>query len=102
MYAEPAITNELSQTPSGFPGLPEVDVCAAASLLANVTVSPGEIVKVAGMKQSGSHPGVEEPSAFSTVYVAANASGAASPIAKITRIKGMIIFFVESGSYRQK
>jgi len=55
-----------------------------------------------GMKQSGSHPGVEEPCAFSTVYVAANASGAASPIAKITRIKGMIIFFVESGSYRQK
>jgi len=54
------------------------------------------------MKQSGSHPGVEEPCAFSTVYVAANASGAASPIAKITRIKGMIIFFVESGSYRQK
>ena len=79
MYDIPTITNELSQTDpaSPVPGLPEVDVCAALSLLANVTISPGEIVKVAGMKQSGSHPGLEEPCAFSTVYVAANASGTA-------------------------
>ena len=68
MYDIPTITNELSQTPSGFPGLPEVDVCAALSLLANVTVSPSAMLSVAGMKQSGSHPGVEEPCAFSTVF----------------------------------
>ena len=77
VYDIPTITNELSQTPSGFPGLPEVDVCAALSLLANVTVSPSAMLSVAGMKQSGSHPGLEEPCAFSTVYVAANASGTA-------------------------
>ena len=45
-------------------GVPAVDVCAAESLLANVTDSPGLIVIVAGMKQSGSHPGVEEPVHF--------------------------------------
>ena len=70
------MTNELSQTPLG-PSVedPEVDVCAAVSLLAKVTVSPTSIVIVLGIKQSGSHPGVEEPCAFSTVYVSANASG---------------------------
>ena len=45
------------------------------------------MVTVAGMKQSGSHPGTEEPSAFSTVAFiecSANAPGAVSPIAKST------------------
>ena len=78
MYDAPIITIELSHTPLGpSVGDPEVDVCAALSLLAKVTVSPGDIVNVAGIKQSGSHPGVEEPAAFSTVYVSANASGVA-------------------------
>ena len=73
-----------------------MDVCAALSLLAKVTVSPGDIVNVAGIKQSGSHPGVEEPAAFSTVYVSANASGAAkSPIAKITKIDDIMMVFVK-------
>jgi len=40
-------------------------------------VSPTETVNVAGIKQSGSQPGVDDPCAFSTVYVAANASGTA-------------------------
>ena len=74
----PIMTNELSHTPLGpSVELPEVDVCAAVSLLANSTISPGAMVNVAGRKQSGSHPGLEEPCAFSTVYVAANASGTA-------------------------
>ena len=81
VYAAPIITNELSQMPFGpSAGVPAVDVCAAESLLANVTDSPGLIVIVAGMKQSGSHPGVEEPAAFSTVafmLCSANALGAA-------------------------
>ena len=80
MYDEPLITKLLSQTEpaSPDPGSPEVDVCAAESLLTNVTISPTTISNVDGMKQSyGSHPGVEEPCAFSTVYVAANASGTA-------------------------
>ena len=74
----PIITNELSQIPLGpSVGVPEVDVCAALSLLTNSTVSPGAMVNVAGRKQSGSHPGVDEPSAFSTVYVSAKTSGVA-------------------------
>ena len=78
VYAAPIISNELSHTPLGpSAGEPDSETCAAESLLTNVTISPGEIVKVAGMKQSGSQPGLEEPAAFSTVYVAANASGAA-------------------------
>ena len=52
-------------------------MCAALSLLTNSTVSPGAISKFAGRKQSGSHPGVDEPSAFSTVYVSAKTSGVA-------------------------
>ena len=51
------------------------------------------MVTVAGMKQSGSHPGTEEPSAFSTVAFiecSANALGAASPIAKSTTNDDMI------------
>ena len=72
------MTNELSHVPLGpSVGVPAVDVCAAVSLLANSTVSPGLIVIVFGMKQSGSHPGVDEPSAFSTVYVSAKTSGVA-------------------------
>ena len=74
----PIITNELSQIPLGpSVGVPEVDVCAALSLLTNSTVSPGAMVNVAGRKQSGSHPGVDEPCAFSTVYVSAKTSGVA-------------------------
>ena len=46
-------------------------------MFTNVTVSSKPMKIVRGMKQSGSHPGVEEPCAFSTVYVAANASGVA-------------------------
>ena len=72
------MTNELSHTPLGpSVGVPAVDVCAALSLLTNSTVSPGLIVIVSGRKQSGSHPGVDEPSAFSTVYVSAKTSGVA-------------------------
>ena len=74
----PIITNELSQLPSApFWGVPEVDVCAALSLLTNSTVSPDAMVNVAGRKQSGSQPGVDDPAAFSTVYVSANTSGVA-------------------------
>ena len=48
--------------PFGPPSaVPPVDVCGDESLLANVTDSPGLIVIVAGMKQSGSHPGAPEP-----------------------------------------
>ena len=43
------------------------DVCAALSVLSQVTVPPTVITTVLGMKQSGSQPGVEEPAAFSTV-----------------------------------
>ena len=72
------MTNELSHTPLGpSVGVPEVDVCAALSLLTNSTVSPGAMVNVAGRKQSGSQPGVDEPTAFSTVYVSAKTSGVA-------------------------
>jgi len=57
------------------------------------------MVTVAGMKQSGSHPGVEEPSAFSTVAFiecSANALGTAkSPIAKITKVEERMICFVK-------
>ncbi len=68
MYDAPIITNELSHQPLGpSAGVPAVEVCAAESLLTNVTVSSGLIVIVAGMKQFGSHPGVEEPFAFSKV-----------------------------------
>ena len=74
----PTITSELSHTPLGpSVELPEVDVCAALSLLTNSTISPGAMVNVAGRKQSGSQPGVDEPSAFSTVYVSAKTSGVA-------------------------
>jgi hypothetical protein len=74
----PIITNELSHTPLGpSDPFPDVDVCAALSLLTNSTVSPGAMVNVAGRKQSGSQPGVDEPSAFSTVYVSAKTSGVA-------------------------
>ena len=52
-------------------------MCAALSLLTNSTVSPGAMVNVAGRKQSGSQPGVDDPAAFSTVYVSANTSGVA-------------------------
>ena len=52
-------------------------MCAALSLLTNSTVSPGAMVYVAGRKQSGSQPGVDEPTAFSTVYVSAKTSGVA-------------------------
>ena len=70
-------------------------MCAALSLLTNSTVSPGAMVNVAGRKQSGSQPGVDEPSAFSTVYVSANTSGVAeSPIAKITNSDAMMLIFV--------
>ena len=63
------MTNELSQTPLG-PSVPspDVDVCAALSLFWKVTDSPGLIVIVAGRKQSGSHPGVDEPAAFWTTF----------------------------------
>ena len=72
------MTNELSHTPLGpSAGVPAVDVCAALSLLTNSTVSPGAMVNVAGRKQSGSQPGVDDPAAFSTVYVSANTSGVA-------------------------
>ena len=67
-------------------------------MLANVTDSPGLIVIVAGMKQFGSHPGVEEPIAFSTVafmLCSANALGAAySPIAKVKINDKISMFFV--------
>ena len=85
MYAEPGITKLLSHAPLGpFAPSPDVDVCAAESLLANVTTPPASMVTTAGMKQFGSHPGVEEPAAFSTVaFIAAKASGVAySPIVK--------------------
>ena len=86
MYAEPLITNELFHAPLGpSAGVPAVDVCAAESLLTNVTVSPAEIDTVDGMKQFGSHPGVDEPGAFSTV--AANALGTISPIMATARIE---------------
>jgi hypothetical protein len=56
------------------------------------------MVTVAGMKQSGSHPGVEEPAAFSTVafmLCSANAPGAAkSPIVKVKIIERISMFFV--------
>ena len=99
MYDAPVITNELSHAPLvPSDGVPAVEVCAAASLLANVTVPPGEIVTVEGMKQSGSHPGVEEPIAFSTVtfmLCSANALGAAySPIAKVKINDKISMFFV--------
>ena len=78
MYELFIITNELSHAPLGpSAGVPDVDVCAAVSLLENVTISPTAIFNVGGRKQFGSQPGVEEPCAFSTVYVAANASGTA-------------------------
>ena len=99
VYAAPIITNELSHTPLGPSALvPDVDVCAAESLLANVTIPPTPMVTVEGKKQSGSHPGVEEPIAFSTVVFmlcSANALGAAySPIAKVKIIDKISIFFV--------
>ena len=94
VYDEPIITRELSHIPLGpSAGVPAVDVCAAASLLANVTIPPTPILIVAGMKQSGSHPGTEEPIAFSTVafmLCSANALGTASPIAKSTTNDDMI------------
>ena len=54
-------------------------MCAALSPLTNSTVSPGAMVNVAGRKHSfvSSHPGVDEPWAFSTVYVSAKTSGVA-------------------------
>ena len=67
-------------------------------MLANVTIPPTPIVTVAGKKQSGSHPGTEEPSAFSTVafmLCSANAPGAAySPIAKVKINDKISMFFV--------
>ena len=42
----------------------------------NVTDSPGLIVIVAGMKQFGSQPGLDDPSAFSTVFAAVVVVGA--------------------------
>ena len=80
MYDLPDITNELSHiAPASSPEMvPEVDVCDAVSLLANVTVPPAGIVAVDGMKQFGSHPDVEEPCAFSTTTFmcpSANADG---------------------------
>ena len=78
MKEVPIITMELSHTPLGPSwGDPAVDVCAALSLLTNSTLSPGAMVNVAGRKQSGSQPGVDEPTAFSTVYVSAKTSGVA-------------------------
>ncbi len=56
-------------------GEPPVAVWAAVSPLSQVTVSPASIVTGFGMKQFGSHPGVDEPSAFVTV-TSANALGA--------------------------
>ena len=59
------------------------------------------IVTVAGMKQSGSHPGVEEPIAFSTVafmLCSANAPGAAvipiETIAKRTNKELTVLLFI--------
>ena len=49
------------------------------------------------MKQSGSHPGVEEPIAFSTVafmLCSANAPDAVSPTVKVKIIERISIFFV--------
>jgi hypothetical protein len=64
------------------------------------------MVTVEGKKQSGSHPGVEEPAAFSTVAFiecSANASGVVkSPIAKITKIEENMIYFVKIRSYHEK
>ena len=102
MYAAPIITNELSHAPLGpSAGVPAVDVCAAESLLANVTIPPTPMVTVAGMKQSGSHPGVEEPAAFSTVafmLCSANAPGAAvipiETIAKRTNKELTVLLFI--------
>jgi hypothetical protein len=45
-----------------------VDVCAFKSSFWKITDSPGLIVIVLGMKQSGSQPGDAEPRAFSTVF----------------------------------
>ena len=42
-------------------------MCAAESVFTNVTDSLFSIVIVEGVKQSGSHPGVEEPWALSTM-----------------------------------
>ena len=54
-------------------------------MFSQVTVSPTSIVTVLGMKQFGSHPGVDDPTAFSTV-TSANAPGTAKrPIEKITK-----------------
>ena len=46
------------------------------------------------MKHSlvASHPGVDEPRAFSTVYVVASALGAISPIIATANTERMIIF----------
>ena len=59
-------------------------------MFTNVTISSKPMKIVRGMKQSGSHPGEPEPCAFSTVYVAANALGTASPITKSTTNDDMI------------
>ena len=66
------------------------------SVFSQVTVSPGWIVTVLGMKQLlvSSQPGIPEPGEFATV-ASANACGIAkNPTRKITRITGKNIFCV--------
>ena len=102
MYALFIITNELSHAPLGpSAGVPAVDVCAALSVFENVTIPPTPMVTVDGMKHSGSHPGVEEPCAFSTVAFiecSANALGAAvipiETIAKRTNKELRVLLFI--------
>ena len=64
-------------------------VWAAESLFSQNTTPFGLIIALDGMKQFGSQPGTEEPSAFSTIF-SANALGTASPIAKSTTNDDMI------------
>ena len=87
-----AIIKLLSNTPSGpSAAVPDDDVCAALSVLSQVTVPPTVITTVLGMKHESvsSHPGVDDPGAFVTVAAipplacSANADGATAISEKI-------------------
>ena len=75
-------------------------MCAAVSLFLNTTSPPASIVTVAGIKQSGSQPGVDEPAAFSTTAFAwspyaLGAAAAIEAIAKRTNNEPIVFVFIK-------
>jgi len=70
------------------------------SLFEKTTSPPASIVAVAGIKQSGSQPGVDEPAAFSTTTFAwsayaLGATAAIEAIAKRTNNEPIVFVFIK-------